>query len=688
MTESMTTPWHSTPPGPSVELRRLVAELAAWLSLGVAILVVIVGTVAGDEATLRRALSPLVVSLLGFYQLRTRRYKTGTILLAAAFLTVGQLALLGAGTHVQGAAVALVAIGLVWTLFLPRLRWWHIAGYSLLLVGAQAVWALGFDLEEVIGSGVGSVATFLGASLVVNHVQRAAGRSEERYRELFERSPVALWEEDFSEVAAELYALRATGATDLEQYLIERPQELQRLVAAIKVLNANETAAELLGASREELVGRLPSPQGDTARKSFTEQLLAVWEGREELEYEFLGEMRNGERRDLTLRWTVKSRGSLDYGHIIVAMSDITQRRQAERALQESRDRFERLAANAADAITRLRLHPEPVWEYASPAVQSMIGYSPDEFYEDGYIMRKITHPADRSRLAEFMKHPERWNEALTIRTIAKSGREVWAEMRMTPIFDETGELTHIETVTRDVTERKEYQTKLEELIRSKDEFVASVSHELRTPLTAVVGLAQELRDSRDRFGAEEVDELIDMIAGQATEVADIVNDLLVAARADIGMVSIYPESVDLAAEVASVLAAISDQDRGKVRVLGHTTVCVADPTRVRQIVRNLLTNAFRYGGSRVEVETAPRNGFATVQVRDDGEGVPSQDIDRVFDPYHRAHSAKTQPASVGLGLTVSRRLAQMMGGDVTYRKDGGFSVFELSLPRPGSTLG
>ena len=668
--------------GPSVEFRRVVAMLAAWLSSAAAVLVLLGGLLTGDEQAILRIIAPTIVAILGFYQLDTKRYNTQLIMLVAALVTVGQVALLGSGSYIQAAAVALVIIGMVWTLFLPRVRWWHLASYSALLVAAQIMWDWGESAAAIIGGATGSVAAFIGASFIANHLQRSVRAGERRYHDLFDRSPVALWEEDFSKVRDQLQGLRQAGVKDLASYLRDKPDELDRLIGLIEVLDVNEAAVELVGvASRDDLTGTLPRPEGRTARDSYIQQLLAVWEGREELEYEFVGETRTATKRDLTIKWSVKSRGTTDYSHVIVAMSDISARKQTERALQDSRDRFERLAANAADAITRLRLHPEPTWEYVSPAIERMIGYTPEDFYADGYIMRRITHPSDRARLAEFMQHPERWEDALTVRAVSKSGTEVWAEMRMTPIYDDAGQLAYIETVSRDITERKEYETRLEELIRSKDEFVASVSHELRTPLTAVVGLAQELRDNHQQFGPEERAELIDMIAGQATEVADIVNDLLVAARADIGMVSIQSEAVDLAEEVCSVLPSLPEEDQSRIEAVCHPTHCFADPSRVRQIIRNLLTNAFRYGGAHIELETAQTESSAILEVRDNGAGIPDEDIERIFDPYQRAHPDKSQPAAVGLGLTVSRQLARLMGGDVTYRKRKGLSVFALHLP-------
>jgi len=227
--------------------------------------------------------------------------------------------------------------------------------------------------------------------------------------------------------------------------------------------------------------------------------------------------------------------------------------------------------------------------------------------------------------------------------------------------------------------ERRAAYEKLEQLVRSKDEFIASVSHELRTPLTVVVGLANEMKEGFGQFTDDELSEFIGLVAGQGNEVANIVEDLLVIARADIDRITVLPESVDLAAHVRAVFAGLEQEE--DLAVIGQAPPAWCDPGRLRQIVRNLLTNAVRYGGKRVRVELGVIGDQARVEVCDDGVGIDEQDHDRVFEAYHRAHDRRGQPASVGLGLTVSKRLAELMGGDLTYYRRDGWSVFALSLP-------
>jgi PAS domain S-box-containing protein len=235
-----------------------------------------------------------------------------------------------------------------------------------------------------------------------------------------------------------------------------------------------------------------------------------------------------------------------------------------------------------------------------------------------------------------------------------------------------------------DISELRAAGEALENLVRSKDELIASVSHELRTPLTVVHGLAQELDDSWMSFSIPEQKEFIGLISQQSAEVAHIVEDLLVAARADIGKLPIQAESVDVRDQLKSALTAVPELTVDVVRVGEETPVAFVDPTRVRQILRNLLVNAKRYGGPNVQARLGGDREWVWVEILDDGDGIPEDSVTHVFEPYNTAHNAAGQPSSVGLGLTVSRTLAELMGGTLDYGYDDGWAFFRLRLPVAG----
>ncbi|NQV06755.1 HAMP domain-containing histidine kinase, partial [bacterium] len=204
---------------------------------------------------------------------------------------------------------------------------------------------------------------------------------------------------------------------------------------------------------------------------------------------------------------------------------------------------------------------------------------------------------------------------------------------------------------------------------------------ELRTPLTAVVGFAEVLRDSAHTIPENERAELLEMVVRQGADLTNIINDLLVAARIDVGDLTVAAVPVNLSAQIAQVSESLDRNQAARIDVTCDSALAVGDPDRIRQIVRNLLSNALRYGGEAIHVGVLNGGSTARVLVCDNGAGVPEEDRERIFEPYQRAHNALGIADSIGLGLAISRQLARLMGGDLSYRHQHGESVFELSLP-------
>ncbi|MEX0795059.1 MAG: HAMP domain-containing sensor histidine kinase [Acidimicrobiia bacterium] len=251
-------------------------------------------------------------------------------------------------------------------------------------------------------------------------------------------------------------------------------------------------------------------------------------------------------------------------------------------------------------------------------------------------------------------------------------GERIWLSLRAANVS--AGEKPDgVLCALADVTHLKAKEGAMSELIRAKDEFVASISHELRTPLTAVVGLTSEMASGG--FAGPERDELIELVASQAQEMSHIIDDLLVSARVGMGTVAVALNTVDLNAELS---AAIDGVGSALLETPIALPPAVGDGPRIRQILRNLLTNLERYGGSNRRVLGGVEGQRVWLEVRDDGEGVADEDAVRIFEPYASAHSGVA--GSVGLGLSVSRQLAELMGGSLAYRRDGEESVFRLEL--------
>ena len=358
-----------------------------------------------------------------------------------------------------------------------------------------------------------------------------------------------------------------------------------------------------------------------------------------------------------------------------IVARDTTKRRSAEHALQASELRYRTIVETAKEGVWLLDEHARTV--FVNSSLAWMLGYEPSQMV--GEPMMSFVFDEDR-REARLNIESSRLGQrdSFEFRFRRRDGTELWAQVATSPL-SENGRFTGSLGMITDITDRKRHAERLEQMVRSKDQMIATVSHELRTPLTAVLGFAEVLRE-RASSGDDEELAMLGTIAEQAGEMSYIVEDLLVAARTEEESVSVRSEPVDMVATVQSVVRSLGMTHR--VTVANRTRVsALGDNVRLRQVLRNLFTNADRYGGTRIEVDIDLRGRSMVVHVRDDGDGVEADLWEEIFDPYVSLGIARGRPGSLGLGLTVSRRLARRMGGDLTSRRHAGWSVFELSLP-------
>lgn len=220
----------------------------------------------------------------------------------------------------------------------------------------------------------------------------------------------------------------------------------------------------------------------------------------------------------------------------------------------------------------------------------------------------------------------------------------------------------------------------LENTIANRNAFVASVSHELRTPLTGVVGLASAMADPTFEMDEQELRETAAIVAEQGRELSTLVDDLLTSARVEAGSMEINTEMFNPVTAVELCLSEIPDFE-ATIDTSDLPLTVKADAHRTQQILRNLMTNAHRYGGPNKRIEISGTAAFVRISVIDDGEGVPSGSEERIFAPFERAHAQSGVTGSVGLGLKISRDLARLMDGELVYRRVNNTTTFDLALP-------
>ncbi len=351
-------------------------------------------------------------------------------------------------------------------------------------------------------------------------------------------------------------------------------------------------------------------------------------------------------------------------------------------ALEASEQKWRRTFESAASGTAIISMR-DGRFIAVNNAITEATGYSKEQL--QSMSIRDILHPDDlkasetriRAMLSGHLP-----SSRSSGRYLDRNGHTKYALISSAPLGVNGNEAEQLVAQLVDITDQVRAEQRLKELMEQKDKLIASVAHEIRTPLSAVVGFSQLLNEDVSSLTAEERKEMIATIANEGADLADIVEDLLVEARADGGTLTLAKVQVDLLAQTRQTLEALDrDMPPDMIRITESSVLAVADPARVRQIIRNLITNALRYGGDRIHISCDEQAEAVSLIVSDNGPGVPLSDRKRIFEPYERAHDRPGLTSSIGLGLSVSRKLARMMDGDLTYGHSNGWSVFRLELP-------
>ncbi|HEY9241644.1 MAG TPA: PAS domain-containing sensor histidine kinase [Streptosporangiaceae bacterium] len=282
------------------------------------------------------------------------------------------------------------------------------------------------------------------------------------------------------------------------------------------------------------------------------------------------------------------------------------------------------------------------------------------------------------------------------------SGREdAWVSTTKMPLLDTHGQIIGTFGISRDVTaqitaeqalaqqatELSAQNDQLRELDRLKDEFIGLVSHELRTPLTSIIGYIALLRDERSK--GLNADHFAEVIERNAQRLLRLVGDLLFLSRIQAGQLAMELRSTDLAAIAAEAVAEMRPEAQRKNISLSLSSdeapTFAADPTRIGQLLGNLISNAVKFTaeGGRIDVSVRTDGDHAVLAVTDTGIGIPATDQEQIFERFFRSASATRQVIpGTGLGLTITKAIVDAHHGTIAVdSEEGKGSTFTVRLP-------
>lgn len=272
---------------------------------------------------------------------------------------------------------------------------------------------------------------------------------------------------------------------------------------------------------------------------------------------------------------------------------------------------------------------------------------------------------------------------------LTKSGRRIPVSITVGPIFDEDGSVIGAVEVFRDISKEKELLESIKRANALKDQFLANMSHELRTPLNSIIGFAELLKEQFVGPLNEKQLQYVRNILQSGEHLLSIINDILDLSKVEAGMMEIKPEEVHIRDLLESSLAMVKER-AAKHRISlslevdeGIGTVRT-DPTRLKQILFNLLSNAVKFtpDGGSVSVKAKRLNGEIQISVTDTGIGIPKERMEEIFKPFVQLDSSiSRQYEGTGLGLALTRRLVELLGGRIWVESEvGKGSTFHFTI--------
>lgn len=377
---------------------------------------------------------------------------------------------------------------------------------------------------------------------------------------------------------------------------------------------------------------------------------------------------------------------------------DVTERKRAALALEQSEEKFRQLAENIREVFFVVDLDTRKI-VYVSPAYEQIWERSCESLYRDPWAWALAVHPDDagearRKAATRFEGQPV--SQEYRIRT--PGGVEKWIRSRSFPVRDDSAQRNRVVGVAEEITEEKRYESELiraremaESANHAKSAFLATMSHELRTPLNAILGFAEFLELEMEEQKAEHWLEDIRKIRRAGSHLLDLISDVMDLSKIEAGKMQLEPSRFDAAAVVAEVAVSaepLATKNNNRLSIESAPVEVLADRLRFRQCLLNLASNACKFtknGEVRIEQSVVEREGRPWCQVRvvDNGIGIEAGDLEKIFEDFTQVDgSISRKYGGTGLGLPISRRLMHMMGGDITVESAlGQGSAFTLWLP-------
>lgn len=373
--------------------------------------------------------------------------------------------------------------------------------------------------------------------------------------------------------------------------------------------------------------------------------------------------------------------------------------RLIQEKLRNSEKLYRLLSTNSQDLISLYNnTGDEPIWIYVSPSIKAVLGYDPEDVLlrtpfefihpDDADLVRKEIESATRKGKIAYVEYRKR----------KKNGTYIWMESSAQPFYNDDGQQIGFQTSARDITQRKEVESRLkeakenaEEATRAKSQFLSMMSHEIRTPLNGVIGLTNFLIDEKPR---EDQLKHLKLLKFSGESLLSIINEILDFNKIEAGKIMLEHIPFELKDFLDNVLETLMPRatDKGVPLILKYDDslpiTIKGDPLRLSQVLNNLVGNAIKFTNtgfvhvSIAVLEKTGNNHRVQFTVQDTGIGIHRDKLKAIFEPFTQASADTTRKfGGTGLGLAITKKLLELMGGDIHAKSEPGKgSTFYFTL--------
>ncbi|TMK27596.1 MAG: PAS domain S-box protein, partial [Actinobacteria bacterium] len=381
-------------------------------------------------------------------------------------------------------------------------------------------------------------------------------------------------------------------------------------------------------------------------------------------------------------------------------MVDVNEHRRTERQLREAETKYRTLVEGLPAVVYIAEFGEEGAWRYVSPQIESILGFTQEQFMSAAKFWREqiLTEDREQALAAELQILNGEGRMQCEYRIRSPKGRVIWIREEAEALTDENGRPVYLQGVMYDVTNQKEGEGRLRQALDTEKEatkrlttlhemqnsFLQAVSHDLRTPLTSILGSALTLEQSGDTIAPEDQQDLIRRMASNARKLRRLLTNLLDLDRMSRGTVEPNRGQVDLALIAATVIQECNLENHPIELGASGPVMATVDADQTERIIENLITNAVRYTPPEtpIWVTIEPFEDGVIIRVEDAGPGVRDDLKATIFEPFRQGDEVVAHSPGVGIGLSLVARFAGLHGGRAWVEdRAGGGASFRVYLP-------